>query len=180
MKKLIIILLFISTSLLASYKFLGVDLGADLTVMKSKLESRFKLAFKRDGLFSYKGNFLGYKSQIHCTHYKNKVASIGVFIAVNKSNCVNCFNKITGLYTKKYGKPTTATCEFKIPYTQNDGYNWQAVRTGNANIFMVWDTKKYRLYISVMRTKDIMIAYFNNPVFEAKQDKENSLLSKDL
>ena len=101
------------------------------------------------GIYVFKTSLAG-NSCLAAYRFTNDKLTSGkyVFLELNEDNCMNVFNQIKTLLTKKYGEPkdvqeeNTASDWAKKSYSQG-----QLVRQGELRFDVFWDTPYTRVYL---------------------------------
>lgn len=189
MKKLILIgMTLLMTAVSSAQTFAGIALSGNVDVFRQKLTTKgFTYSKTIDNGFLYTGKIANEKVDVYIVHTRKSryVAKVVVYFPENFTfqRLITNYEEKKAVLVSKYGEPSDCFDYFTSPYYDGDGYELQAVSSGNYTRFCVWtegDHSAFPKLIQVSRTNCIMIMYENTENMEIKTAEERQQMQNGL
>lgn len=180
MKKILILCLVLLSIQVKSQTFDGVFIGGSATkcIENLKLKNYRVVVYNPQG-HSYK--IVGKKDGVtlECYLFKNKSGRVRSFdcylpTQTNYTLLYNQFYEYRESLKEKYGEPLQEKFEFVSPYSDNDGYEMQAIRYEKLKAFCVFNGgENTTIYLTIYRTGQVLVGV-SNDAMQREHDAETS------
>jgi len=166
--------------------FNGIFIGGSLSSFHSKMIAKgykYKEAISPN-VYLYSGKIGVEQVEVFVmASPKSKIVSkVNLFFPIENSyeSLLESMNEKKDLYTQKYGECEHCVVNFSTPYFEGDGYEQQAVETGNYTNSCIWLLpNEFAILLKVFKTMQIEVTYENTKNHEITiKEYQNSQLEK--
>lgn len=185
MKKLILAMLLLATTISYSQTFNGVAVsGQTKSVVDSFKVRGFSEIQRTDGVVIMKGKLMGKNFELYIisTPKSNQVYKVSGYFDEETSwySIKSEYNALHDILIQKYGKPDNKYNSFLKPYYEGDGYELQAIANDKSNYASFWFGKdNANISVKISKFKMITITYENAKLVEVN-DKERAEIANKV
>jgi hypothetical protein len=189
MKRLFIVaLLTLCSAIAVGQTFSGIPLSGNVDVFRQKLATKGFVYQKTIASgYLYTGKIANEKVDVYVMHTrKNRyVYKVVVYFPENFTfeRLIANYEEKVAVLISKYGEPSDSFDYFTSPYFYGDGYELQAVSSGNYTKFCVWTEgvhSDFPKLVQVSRTNCVMIMYENTENVEIKKQEDLQQMQNGL
>lgn len=99
----------------------------------------------------------------YITTLDDKVYWIGIMFKIElEAQVIDYYNNLVKDLTDVYGQPTRIIKTFKDPYKDGDGFETQALSTGNANYVTIWTSGDNSIEVFITTKLKVVLNYYDN------------------
>jgi hypothetical protein len=99
----------------------------------------------------------------YITMLDDKVYWIGIMFNIElEAQVIDYYNNLVKDISDVYGQPTRIVKAFKDPYKDGDGFETQAISTGNANYITFWTSGDNSIEVFITTKLKVVVNYYDN------------------
>jgi hypothetical protein len=190
MKKLTLITLLLIPFLAVSQTtkpidgFLGIKFGSDAATVKAAMKAKggvFLASKSTTEILQFTNVKLGHRasSLFAVKLIDNKAYEADFFFDPElEAKIIDEYDALASDLNDVYGKGT-ASKKFKSPYTDGDGFEITAIKSGNAEYQTIWESGENTLSAEIDSDMSIELTYQNGPLIDKAVAKEKAKEKSD-